>query len=248
MQGLFPQSREPGFQPPRPVNGSAAEDDGSVRLNSDALHDLVGPMNQMRSMADLLLKKHRGSLDDETEALLGFIQAASERLQNLVAGLRSHTRIIGQRQPARMFDSNVILAGGIAMIEPAMEQSRAQVTHDPLPEVYGDPTQISHVFASLIDNSIKFRSEQPPRIRVAATTGATSWVFSVSDNGIGIDPKHADRIFGVFKRVYNDAYPGAGMGLPIARRIIESHGGTISVESQLGQGAKFSFTLPMPRQ
>jgi chemotaxis family two-component system sensor kinase Cph1 len=146
-----------------------------------------------------------------------------------------------------VFDSNAILAGAIAMIQPAIEQSQAQVTHDLLPEVYGDPTQISHVFASLIDNSIKFRTEQPPRICVAATTGATSWAFSMSDNGIGIDPKHADRIFSVFKRVYNDAYPGAGMGLPIARRIIESHGGTISVESQLGQGAIFSFTLPMPR-
>ena len=246
MQGLFAQTGEPGFQPSRPANGVAVEDDGAVRLNSDALHDLVGPMNQMRSMADLLLKKHRGQLDDETEALLGFIQAASDRLQKLVAGLRRHTRIVGQRQPARMFDANAILAGAIALVEPAVQQNQAQVTHDVLPEVYGDPTQITHVFASLIDNSIKFRSEQPPRISVRATTNGRAWVFSVSDNGIGIDPKHADRIFAVFKRVYNDAYPGAGMGLPIARRIIEGHGGMISVDSHLGQGATFSFTLPMP--
>jgi len=246
MQGLFPQRREPGFQPPRTVNGAAAEDDGAVRLNSDALHDLVGPMNQMRSMADLLLKKHRGQVDDETEALLGFIQSASDRLQNLVAGLRRHTRIIGQHQPARMFDANVIVAGAVAMIQPAIEENQGEVTHDLLPEVYGDPTQITYVFASLIDNAIKFRSEQPPRICVTATTDAKAWVFSVSDNGIGIDPKHADRIFGVFKRVYNDSYPGAGMGLPIARRVIERHGGTISVDSHLGQGATFSFTLPMP--
>jgi light-regulated signal transduction histidine kinase (bacteriophytochrome) len=246
MQGLFPQRRESVFQPLRPVNGAAAEDDGAVQLNSDALHDLVGPMNQMRSMADLLLKKHRGNLDGETEALLGFIQAASERLQNLVAGLRKHARIIGQHQPARMFDANAALAGAIAMIQPAIEQNQALVTHDHLPEVYGDPTQISHVFAILVDNSIKFRSEQIPRISVTATTDSKAWVFSVSDNGIGIDPKHVDRIFGVFKRVYNDQYPGAGMGLPIARRIIEKHGGTISVESHIGEGAIFTFTLPMP--
>jgi light-regulated signal transduction histidine kinase (bacteriophytochrome) len=246
MQGLFPQRSEPGFQPLRPLNGAAAEDDGAVRLNSDALHDLVGPMNQMRSMADLLLKKHRGNLDDETEALLGFIQTASERLQNLVGGLRKHTRIIGQHQPVRMFDSNAALAAALAMIQPAIEQNQALVTHDLLPEVYGDPTQISHVFAMLVDNSIKFRSEQIPRISVTATTDSKAWVFSVSDNGIGIDPKHVDRIFGVFKRVYNDQYPGAGMGLPIARRIIERHGGTISVESHIGEGAVFAFTLPMP--
>jgi light-regulated signal transduction histidine kinase (bacteriophytochrome) len=246
MQGLFPQTREPGFHPSRPANGVAVEDDSAVRLNSEALHDLVGPMNQMRSMADLLLKKHRGKLDDEAEALLGFIQTASDRLQNFVAGLRRHTRIVGQRQPARTFDANAILAGAIAMIQPAIEQSQAEVTHDLLPEVYGDPTQISYVFASLIDNSIKFRSEQPPCIYVRATIDGKAWVFSVSDNGIGIDPKHADRIFGVFKRVHNDAYPGAGMGLPIVKRIIETHGGTISVESHLGQGATFFFTLPMP--
>ena len=246
MQGSFPQRREPSFQPSRPVNTAAAQDDGAVRLDSDALHDLVSPINQMRSMADLLLKKNCGKLEDESEALLGFIQAASDRLQNLVAGLRRHTRIIGQHQPARMFDANAILAGAIAMIQPSVEQNQAAVTHDLLPEVYGDPTQISHVFASLIDNSIKFRSEQPPRIYVAATTAGKAWVFSVGDNGIGIDPKHADRIFSVFKRVHNDAYPGAGMGLPIAKRIIENHGGAISVESRLGQGAIFSFTLPMP--
>jgi light-regulated signal transduction histidine kinase (bacteriophytochrome) len=245
MQGLFPQRREPGFLPSPPAKGTAA-DDGGVQLNADALHDLVGPMNQMRSMADLLLKKHRGKLDDETEALFGFIQAASDRLQNLVAGLRRHTRIVGQHQLPRMFDANAILAAAIAMIQPVIEQNGAQVTHDLLPEAYGDPTQISYVFASLIDNSIKFRSDQTPRIHVAATTDDKAWVFSVNDNGIGLDPKHADRIFGVFKRVYNDAYPGAGMGLPIAKRIIEGHGGRISVESRLGDGARFFFTLPIP--
>jgi light-regulated signal transduction histidine kinase (bacteriophytochrome) len=246
MQRVYPQRRESSILPPRLVNRAAVDDDGAVRLNSDALHDLVGPMNQMRSMADLLLKKHRGQLDEESETLLGFIQAASDRLQNLVAGLRRHTRIVGQCQPARMFDANAILAAAIAIVEPAIQQNQAQVTHDVLPEAYGDPTQITHVFASLIDNSIKFRSEQRPRISVTATTDGNAWVFSVSDNGIGIDPKHADRIFGVFKRVHNDAYPGAGMGLPIATRIIERHGGRISVESRLGQGAIFSFALPMP--
>jgi chemotaxis family two-component system sensor kinase Cph1 len=246
MQGLFPQMREPGFRPSPPPTGVAADDDGAVTLNSDALHDLVGPMNQIRSMADLVLKKHRGTLDEESEALFGFIQAASDRLQNLVAGLRRHTRIVGQQQPPRMFDANAILKTAIAMIQPAVEQSGAQLSHDLLPTVYGDPTQIGHVFASLIDNSIKFRSEQPPRIHVAATTDGNAWVFSVRDNGIGIDPKNADRVFGVFRRVYNDEYPGAGMGLAISRRIVERHAGKIWVSSSLGQGATFSFTLPMP--
>jgi light-regulated signal transduction histidine kinase (bacteriophytochrome) len=196
-------------------------------------------------MADLLLRKQRGPLDEETEALFGFIQTASDRLQNLVAGLHRYTRIVGQRQPARIFDANEMLAGAIAMIQPAMEQSGAEITHDRLPEIFGDPTQIGYVFAALIDNSIKFRSQQPPRIHVAASIQDNAWGFSVRDNGIGIDPKDADRIFSVFKRVNNDHYPGAGMGLAIARRVMERHGGRIRVESQLGQGATFFLTLPV---
>jgi chemotaxis family two-component system sensor kinase Cph1 len=145
-----------------------------------------------------------------------------------------------------MFDANEILTGAISMIQPAIDQSGALLTYDPLPGVYGDPTQICYVFASLIDNSIKFRSEPPPRIHITATTEDNVWLFSVEDNGIGVDPKNAERIFSVFRRVYNDEYPGAGVGLAISRRIIERHAGRIWVRSKLGQGATFFFTLPMP--
>jgi len=221
-----------------------ADDEYVVPLNADALHDLAGPVNQMRSMADLILMRHRGQLDDETEVLFGFIQTSSDRLQNLLSGLRTYMRIAGCGQPYRRFDANNALAGALVTVQQAIDRNDALVTHDRLPEVYGDPNQICCLFASLIDNSIKFRSQCRPEIHVTATPRADDWLFSVRDNGIGIDPKHRDRIFGVFKRIHNEAYPGAGMGLAIAKRTIESHGGRIWVESSLGQGATFFFALP----
>ncbi len=244
MQGQTKPSSGLLVPPRRPASGELADDGCGVPLNADALHDLVGPVNQIGSMLDLILKRHRANLDDETEALLGFMQASSDRLQNLLTGLRTYMRIVGREAPYRRCDTNAILAGALATIQPDIDRNDVWVTHDPLPAVYGEPNQICYLFASLIENSIKFRSECRPEIHVAAVEDENGWLFSVCDNGIGIDPRHRDRIFGVFKRIHNEAYPGAGMGLAIARRIVERHGGRIWVESHLGQGATFFFELP----
>jgi light-regulated signal transduction histidine kinase (bacteriophytochrome) len=228
-----------------PARDGLAKDDGFVKLNADALHDLIGPVNQLRTMMDLLLKRHKAGLGEEGEILCGFIQAAADRLQNLMSGLNTHVRVVGRCGSACDFGSNAILAAAMAAVRQTIERSDALVTHDELPDVYCDPTQISYVFASLIENSIKFRSEGRPEIHITARPEESDWVlFSVRDNGIGIDPQHTERIFGAFRRIHNEAYPGAGMGLPIAKRIIERHGGRISVESRLGEGATFFFTLP----
>jgi light-regulated signal transduction histidine kinase (bacteriophytochrome) len=228
----------------RPASAELADDGASVQLNADALHDLVGPINQMRAMADLILKRNRGKLDGDTETMFGFLQASSDRLENLLSGLRTHMRIVGRCEPYRHFDANAIFAGALATIQQAIDGNEAVVTHDSLPEVYGDPNQICYIFASLIENSIKFRSQCRPEIHIAAAPQENGWRFSVRDNGIGIDPRHSERIFGVFKRIHNEAYPGTGMGLAIASRIVQRHGGRIWVESQLGHGATFFFTLP----
>jgi light-regulated signal transduction histidine kinase (bacteriophytochrome) len=243
MQRQSKPSSGPHFPTPRPAGGKLADDDYCVQLNADSLHELLGPVNQMRSMADLILRKYRGMLDADAESLFGFMQDSSDRLQNLLSGLRTYTQIVGQRQPYRRFDANAVLAGALATIQQTIAQNDALVTHDPLPELYGDPNQICYIFASLIENGIKFRSECRPEIHVAAIPHESDWLFSIRDNGIGIDPRHSDRIFGVFKRIHNEAYPGAGMGLAIANRIVERHGGTIWVESQVGLGATFFFSL-----
>jgi len=214
-----------------------------VPLNSDSLHDLVGPVNQLRAMAELFIARNRGRLGGEDETLLNYIQASTERLQNLLSGLRVYTRVLNEAQPLRWFDTNAALAGAIANLQPQIEHHDAVVTSDKLPHAYGDPSQFCYLFTSLIDNSIKFRSESRPEIHVDAADRDDHILFSVRDNGLGIDPSQGTRIFGVFKRVHQDAMPGAGMGLPIARRIVERHGGRIWVESSLGWGARFCFSV-----
>jgi light-regulated signal transduction histidine kinase (bacteriophytochrome) len=221
----------------------AASDDCYVRFNADSLHDLMSPVNQIGTLVELVLKKHRGTLDRETETLFDFVQSSASRLQNLAAGLRTYVRVASSPSPGRLCDTNRVLAASAASIQPEIDRNGALVTHDPLPELYCDEKQISYVFASLMENSIKFRREHPPEIHVSATAQDNAWVFSVRDNGIGIDPRHVDRIFGLFKRFHQDAHPGTGVGLAIARQIVEQHGGRIWVVSELGLGATFYFSL-----
>jgi light-regulated signal transduction histidine kinase (bacteriophytochrome) len=216
----------------------------TVPLDSGSLHDLMGPVNQLSTMADLLATKYRGTLDSEAEALLGFIQGAAARLQNLVGGLRTYTQVVGSKAPYRLCEGNSLLATAMSLVRPAIDQSGALVAYGTLPAVYCDPAQISYTFASLIDNAIKFRGESKPEIHISAKADGERIVYAFRDNGIGIDPRHRETIFGVFKRIHNDAHPGAGVGLAIAKKTIDGHGGQIWVESSLGQGATFFLTLP----
>jgi light-regulated signal transduction histidine kinase (bacteriophytochrome) len=222
----------------------AACDDDCVPLDSNSMHDLLGPINQVCSMTDLILKKYRGTLDSEAEVLFGFLQGSTNRLQNLVGGLRTYTHTVSSRSPFLRSDANSLLAAALALVRPAIDQSGALVTHGPLPELYCDPPQITYIFASLIDNSIKFRGQSRPEIHISARPEGDTWVYGFRDNGIGIDPRHRESIFGVFKRIHNEAYPGAGVGLAIAKNIIEGHGGRIWVESALEQGATFFLAFP----
>jgi light-regulated signal transduction histidine kinase (bacteriophytochrome) len=214
-----------------------------VELNADSLHDLVGPANQMRTMAELILKRNRARLDKETEDLFGFLETASDNLDKLLTGLRTYMHVMGGQASLRRFDANAALAGAIATVQESIDRVGARLTCDPLPEIYGDPNQISYAFASLLENSIKFGGERSPEIHIAGAEIENGWEFCVRDTGIGIDPRQHDKIFGVFKRVHKDEFPGAGMGLAIAKRVVERHGGRIWVESRLGEGAAFFFTL-----
>jgi light-regulated signal transduction histidine kinase (bacteriophytochrome) len=224
--------------------GSRSAEDCSVPLDYDSLHDLASPMNQVRALAEMILKRYQGTLDDDAEVLFKLLQKSAERLEDLVAGLRTYMRVVGARDTYRRMDGTDLLAGALASIRPVIEQNSAAVTYDQLPELYCDPAQIAYAFRSLIENAIKFRSEQRPEVYVSVTPEEGFWVFSIRDNGIGIDPRHSERIFSVFKRVSNGGYSGAGVGLAITKQLIEQHGGRIWVESTLGNGATFYFTLP----
>ena len=230
----------------RQGSGGAGAGECYVKLNEAAIHDLVGPANQIRIMLDLVLQKHGGELSQDARTLLEFVLGASDRLQTMMSGLRAFTGVMSRAQQFRHFDTNAILADAIKALEQSIADSDALITHDPLPEVWGDASQIGCVFVSLIGNSIKFRRECRPEIHVSAATRERDWMFSVRDNGIGIDSEQKHRIFGLFSRINRDVYPGAGIGLAVSQAIMERHQGRIWVESEPGRGATFFFALPQP--
>jgi light-regulated signal transduction histidine kinase (bacteriophytochrome) len=229
---------------PPSSTGTQVRADPCVHLDFDSLHDLTGPVSQLCSMVDLIRMKHGVSLGVEAETLFGFVQTSAHALQNLVAGLRMYARVIGAPIRWQICDMNAILSASISSVRPAIEATGAAVSYNDLPELYGDANQLTYAFAGLIDNAIKFRGSRPPEIHIAAVHHADGCVFSIRDNGLGIAPGYHERIFAVFKRIHNDAYPGAGVGLPIIKRIMELHGGAIWFESDPGQGATFFLALP----
>jgi signal transduction histidine kinase len=229
---------------PTLIRPATSQEDCPVHLNADSLHDLMSPVNQICTMTDLVLHRPGRILDDESKVLLDYVHQSADRLQNLLSGLRTYMRVVGSRSFYRRCDANSLLAGAVASIEPAIRANDAVVTHDPLPEIYCDPNQIVYTLAGLVENAIRFRSGLSPRVHVSAACDGDSWLFSVCDNGIGIDPVYKERIFAMFKRVDNLASPGPGVGLAIVRQVIEQHGGRVWVESQPGFGATFHFTLP----
>jgi light-regulated signal transduction histidine kinase (bacteriophytochrome) len=205
---------------------------------------LASPINQISSLTDLIVKKYEGVLDDEAKALVGFLQSSAGRLQNLLSGLRTYMRIAGTPAVFRRSDGNALLAGAVAMLQHTIARNKVVITHDPLPRLWCDPSQITYALANLIENSIKFRGESKPEIHVGAVADKKTWVLFVRDNGMGIDPRYATRIFGALKRIHTDNYPGSGVGLAITKRVVERHGGQIWVESELGHGATFFVELP----
>jgi signal transduction histidine kinase len=194
---------------------------------------------------ELMLAKYRGSLDEESSVLFGHLQDSVSQLQKLVAGLKTYLRIMGSPCACRSCSAGDLLMAALTCEADAIHQSDAVVTFDQLPQVSCDPNQIVFLLSSLIDNAIKFRRNHAPRIHVYSVLQDRECVISVQDDGIGIDPRHADLLFRLFRRINAEAYSGAGVGLAIARQIADRHGGRIWFESEPGSGCRFSFTLPM---
>ena len=220
------------------------DDEFWVPLNSDSMHDLAGPVNQVRCLASLLFKKTRGRTDMETDALFTLIQNSADRLQELIGGLDRYKKVVNSPCARRLSSANLLAAGAIESVRQSIDQSGASVSYEPLPDVFCDPALLTIALASVIENSIKFRGPAVPEVRISAITREDAWIFSIADNGIGIGPKYRSRIFGIFKRVAPESYPGAGVGLAVVRWIIERHGGRVWVDSEPGHGATFSFSLP----
>lgn len=197
------------------------------------------------SYTQLLAKRYKGKLDTDADEFIGYAVDGANRMQRLINDALAYSRVTTQGHGFELMDCHALLEEVLDDLRLAVDESRAAVTHDVQLTVMADRGQLGQVFQNLIGNAIKFRGQEPPWVHISAMRKDAAWQFAIRDNGIGIDPQYADRIFVVFQRLHTkDEYPGTGIGLAICKKIIERHGGRIWVESQLGKGATFYFTLP----
>jgi PAS domain S-box-containing protein len=211
-----------------------------------ASHDLQEPLRMVSSYTQLLAERYQNQLDQDANDFIAFAVDGAKRMQRLINDLLAYSRI-GRRSSAPVrLDSSAVCQQALINLAPAIAESGAVVTCDPLPTVVADEILLIQVFQNLIGNAVKFRRpDTPPRVHVGYRREGAEWVFSVRDNGIGIAPEYFSRLFVIFQRLHaKGEYPGTGIGLAICKRIVERHGGRIWLESAPGQGATFLFSFP----
>jgi light-regulated signal transduction histidine kinase (bacteriophytochrome) len=197
------------------------------------------------SYTQLLSRRYKGKLDSDADEFIAFAVDGASRMQRLIQDLLAYSRIGTKGADLLDSSSEDALQQALINLRATIAESGAQVSHDPLPMVLADEMQLIQLFQNLVGNAIKYQSSGVPRIHVSAAMNVEKkWVFSVKDNGLGIDPQYFERIFGMFQRLHKrEEFAGTGIGLAICKKIVERHGGNISVESQPGHGSTFRFTL-----
>ena len=210
-----------------------------------ASHDLQEPLRVITNFTQLLAKRYKGKLDSDADEFVAFIVDGATRMHRLINDLLGYARLGSRGAEFAAVDCEEILADAVSNLGSAIEESGAKLTHDPLPTVMADKDQLSRLFQNLLGNAIKFHAVDPPVVHVSARRNENEWLFSVQDNGIGIDPEFFERIFLIFQRLHGrNEYSGTGIGLAICRKIVERHGGKIWIKSQAGKGSTFYFTMP----
>ena len=210
-----------------------------------ASHDLQEPLRMVTSYMQLLEKRYAGQLDNDAKEFIDFAVDGADRMHVMINDLLTLSRVGTRGKPFKPVDSGKILDQAIADLGVAIGESGAEVTHGPLPHVMADPGQLAQLFMNLLGNAIKFRGDDAPSIHVSADKKDGEWVFSVRDNGIGIDSRYAAKIFVIFQRLHGrKSYPGTGIGLAVCKKIVERHGGRIWVDSEPGKGSRFYFSMP----
>src|ERR1700733_9821456 len=210
-----------------------------------ASHDLQEPLRMVASYTQLLSRRYKGKLDADADEFISFAVDGASRMQRLIQDLLAYSRVGTKGKDLLNTSSEEALQQALINLRGAIEESSALVTHDPLPAVMADEMQLVQLFQNLVGNAIKYQNPGTPRIHVSAVRSVgKKWIFSVKDNGLGIDPQYFERIFGMFQRLHKrEEFAGTGIGLAICKKIVERHGGSISVESRPGQGATFRFSL-----
>jgi PAS domain S-box-containing protein len=212
-----------------------------------ASHDLQEPLRMISSYTQLLARRHGDKLGGDAKEFMEFIVDGAARMKQLIEDLLEFSRVGTRAREFKPVDSSEVVAKALSNLRAAREASGAQVTLGEMPPVFADAPQLVQLFQNLLGNAMKFRADRPLEIHVEGSTLPDAWRFSVRDNGIGLDPQYADRIFMLFQRLHNKSeYPGTGIGLAVCKKIVERHGGTISVDSAPGEGCDFTFTIRKP--
>lgn len=211
-----------------------------------ASHDLQEPLRMVSSYTQLLAQRYKDKLDADADEFIHYVEDGVSRMRALINGLLVYSRVGTSGAAFELTDCEAAFDCALTNLQVAVDGSGAVITHHPLPVVMADASQLTQVFQNLIGNAIKFCSQELPRIHVAAEPRGNEWLFSIRDNGIGIDPQYHDRIFDMSQRLHSRTeYPGSGIGLAICDKVLKRHGGRIWVESETGKGATFYFTIPI---
>lgn len=214
-----------------------------------ASHDLQEPLRMVGSYMQLISERYSDSLDETGERYIHYAVDGANRMQSLVRDLLSFSRVGSRAEEMVLTDLDEVLAQALANFQMAIKESGAVISHEHLPKVNGDAAQLTQLLQNLVGNAIKFRGDHQPEVLIRAERRPEEWLLSVKDNGVGFDPKYAERIFVIFKRLHGrDEYAGTGIGLAISKRIVERHGGRIWAESEPEKGTTIFFTLPFPEE
>ncbi|SMC88074.1 sensor histidine kinase [Lentzea albidocapillata] len=211
-----------------------------------ASHDLQEPLRKVASFCQLLQRRYGGQLDERADQYIEFAVDGAKRMQGLINDLLAFSRVGRITRERTMIDLDELVSQVVGNFSDRVEETGATIVVGELPSVRGEPTLLSAVFQNLISNALKFKGPSAPRITIGAERDGELWKFSVQDNGIGIEPEYSERIFVIFQRLHpKDAYPGTGIGLAMCRKIVEYHGGTIWLKTDVDSGTEFEFTLPV---
>ncbi len=212
-------------------------------------HDLQEPLRMVAAYTELLREAYEGKLDANADKYIGFASGGARRMQELINALLDYSRVTTRADELQLLALDGVVDDALENLALAITESHAVILREPLPKVTGDKHQLVRLVQNLVANALKFHEpDRAPRVRIGAQPESGTLRLTIADEGIGIDPRHHARIFEIFRRIHPKRFAGTGIGLSICQRIVERHGGSIRVESELGKGSSFVVTLPLPKE